>query len=834
MSIRNLDALFRPGAIALIGGSADSGTIGQVVAQNLLRAGFDGPIMPVHPTHHAIAGVLAYPSVAELPVTPDLGVIASPPDSVAETVAELGARGARAAVVLTAGFGEDGSASGTARFQALLDAARPYTMRVLGPNCLGVMAPRHGLNASFARHAPLAGDLGFVTQSGAMVTAMLDWAQPRGIGFSHIVSLGDKADVDFGDSLDFLASDGHTRAILMYVEAITDARKFMSAARAAARTKPVIVIKGGKHAEGARAAQRHTGAPAGRDAAYDAAFRRAGMLRVNSLHELFDAAETLAMSPPVKGDRMTIVTNGGGPGVLAADAVVDGGGKLAELSEDTIEKLNGVLPPMWSATNPVDIVGDASGERYAGAIKVLLNQRESDAILAINCPGPTEDPAETANAVVRAMGGRRRPLFAAWLGTGSAQDAHKVFAANRVPSYNAPEAAVRGFLHLVRYRRSQENLMETPPSLPDRLAPDTDAAARVIRRAHAAQRTTLDAEESRALLAAYGLETAPRDAAWGAPDASIPVAMGAREEPPFGPVLLFGQGGPAWEARHDIAVGLPPLNMTLARRMIDETHVTGVLDNGTPNGTRDAAALALIGLSQLLIDHPEVAEVTINPMQAGQGRVLVTDARVSLRAAPAAGDAPAESRLAIRPYPAQLARTLTLRDGLNVHLRPIRPEDEPALQALFKQLDPEDVRLRFFSPMRELSHRFAARLTQIDYDREMAFVAANPEDPGELWGAVRLTCDPDNEEGEYAVMVRSDLKGRGLGYTMMRAIIAYGRERGTGAIVGDVLSENRAMLTMCRDLGFTVAHNPEDPQVRRVHLDLQADGYGAAPAAQSA
>ncbi len=830
MSIRNLDALFRPGAVALIGGSPKNGAIGRVVAQNLLQAGFNGPIMPVHPKHKSIAGVLAYPTVEDLPVTPDLGVIAAPPDAVPETIAALGARGARAAVVLAGGFGEDGSEAGKARFQALLDAARPYTMRVLGPNCLGVMAPRHGLNASFSRHAPLPGDLGFVTQSGAMVMAMLDWAQPRGIGFSNIVSLGAKADVDFGDSLDFLANDPHTRAILMYVEAITDARKFMSAARSAARTKPVIVIKGGKHAEGARAAERHTGAPAGRDAAYDAAFRRAGMLRVDSLHELFDAAETLAMSPPVKGDRMTIVTNGGGPGVLAADALVEGGGKLAELSEDTIEKLNATLPPTWSATNPVDIVGDASGERYAGAIKVLLNQRESDAILAINCPGPAEDPAETANAVVRAMGGRRRPLFAAWLGTDAARDAHRIFAGNRVPSYNAPEDAVRGFLHLVRYRRSQENLMETPPSLPDRLTPDTQAATRIIRQAQAAQRDELAAEDARALLAAYGLELTPRDTAWGAPDSSVPIAMGAREEPPFGPVLLFGQGGPAWEARHDIAVGLPPLNMNLARRMIDETHVAGVLDNGTPNGTRDAAALALIGLSQLLIDHPEVAEVAVNPMQAGQGRVLVTEARVVLRRT---ASEPGESRLAIRPYPAQLSQTVTLRTGETIYLRPIRPEDEPALQALFKRLDPEDVRLRFFSPMRELSHRFAARLTQIDYDREMAFVAANPDDPGELWGAVRLTCDPDNEEGEYAVMVRSDLKGRGLGYTLMRAIIGYGRDRGTGAIVGDVLAENRAMLTMCRELGFHIAHSPEDPQVRRVRLELQADGDDT-PAAQSA
>jgi acetyltransferase len=815
VSIRNLDALYRPGAIALIGGSASPGAVGRIVAENLLRAGFDGPIMPVHPTRRAVSGVLAYPRVADLPVTPDLGVVATPPDAVASTVAELGERGARAAVILTAGFGEDGSETGAARQRAVLEAARPHTLRVLGPNCLGVISPRQAVNASFAAHAPAPGDLALVTQSGAMAMAMLEWARPRGIGFSHIVSLGDMADVDFGDCLDYLAHDPRTRAILLYVEAITDARKFMSAARAAARTKPVIVIKGGRHAEGAHAAARHTGAAAGRDAVYDAAFRRAGMLRVDSLNELFDAAATLAMSPPVKGDRMTIVTNGGGPGVLAADALVDGGGALTELSTDTVATLDGVLPAAWSRRNPVDILGDADAERYASALKTILAQRGGDAVLVINAPGPSADPVATADAVARAMGGRRRPVFAAWLSGGNGEP-HRIFAANRVPSYAAPEDAVRGFLHLVRHRRSQDNLMETPPALPDHFVPDTSTAAEIVAGARADRRTVLTADETARVLDAYNLPQVRDD---GRPTDGIRLAMGMRTEPPFGPVLLFGQGGPAWGARHDIAVGLPPLNLALARRMIAETRVAEVLD-GNGEGTAEAAALALVALAQLTADRPEIAELDVNPMVACDGGIAVTAARIALQPADAAIPESGESCLAIRPYPQHLARTVTTRRGFTATLRPIRPEDEPALQALVQRLDPDDVRLRFFSPMRELSHTFAARLTQIDYDREMAFVAVNPADDGEMYGVVRLTCDPDNIEGEYAVMVRSDLKGRGLGYTLMETIIGHARERGIEAIVGDVLTENTGMLAMCRELGFKVRHSPDDPQVMRVRLTL--------------
>ncbi len=905
MSIRNLKSLFQPRSVALIGASRQAGSVGKVLARNLFHGGFEGPVLPVHPTHEAIEGVLAYDSVAGLPFAPDLAVIAAPPDSAAEAVAELGQRGTRAAVLVADGFDERRSESGKARRQAVLDAARPHTLRVLGPNSVGLMLPQPGLNASATHLSPASGDLAFVTQSGGMLTAMLDWASPRGIGFSQVVSLGDMIDVDFGDTLDYLASDPHTRAILLYVETITHARKFMSAARAAARTKPVIVIKGGRHEEGARAASTHTGALAGTDAVYDAAFRRAGMLRVDTLHELFDAAETLSTSPRVHGERMAILTNGGGPAVLATDALIAGGGTLAEISEATLERLDEALPAGWSRGNPVDIAGDASGERYAAALQILLEQKDADAVLVLNCPTAVADSTDAAAAVVRVLGGRRRrPVFAAWLGEESAREARQVFARHRIPSYATPEDAVRGFLHLLRYRRGQEALMETPPSLPGHFEPDRRAAGRPVEAALRENRTWLSEAASKQVLAAYGIPVvatrfaesvdaavqAARDLGFPAavkivspdiahksevggvaleletaeelraaaermlrriartrPDATMEgftvqpmvrrpgaheLIIGASEDPLFGPVLLFGQGGVAVEVLRDQALALPPLNLNLARRMIAETRVHRLLAGyrGQPPAALDEIALALMNLSQLVVDRPEVAEVDINPLLADGKGVIGLDARIRVRRPDSSGAA----RLAIRPYPKQLETTITTQDGLQAFLRPIRPEDEPALRETFKKLSPEDVRLRFFTPMKELSHQFAARLTQIDYDREMALVAVNPADPGDIWGVVRITADPDNQRGEYAVVVRSDLKGRGLGYCLMQQLVAHARRRGIGEIVGDVLAENRSMLQMCRDLGFEVTHDPEDPQLMRVRLVVEKQAHNTGSGCTSA
>ena len=898
MSVRNLEHLFKPASVALIGASTRAGSVGAVVARNLFNAGFKGPVMPVNPKHRAVEGVLAYPDVASLPLTPDLAVICTPPDSVPALIAELGARGTKAAIIITAGLGVDDGSGGTLR-QAALDAAKPHLLRIVGPNCLGIMAPGTGLNASFAHIAPRAGDIAFVTQSGAMVTAVLDWAAARSVGFSHFVSLGDMADVDFGDMLDYLAADPGTKAVLLYIEAVTDARKFMSAARACARLKPVIIIKAGRHAEGARAAASHTGALAGSDAVYDAAFRRAGALRVYEMRELFDAVETLATARPPQGERLAILTNGGGPGVLATDALIDFHGTLADLAPETMARLDAALPATWSRGNPVDIIGDAPPARYAEALKALLADPNSDAVLVLNCPTAVADSTEVARAIIDAAAGSKRTLLTNWLGDPAAAEARHLFTEQRIPTYATPEQAVRGFMDLVQFRRNQALLMETPPSLPENFVPDRDRAGEILGAVLAEGRDWLSESEAKEVLAAYQIPVVPTriartpaEAATHAEEMAGPVALkilspdithksdaggvalnletpeearlaaetmlatirrrqpkarlegftvqpmirrthahelivGMVDDRQFGPVLLFGQGGTAVELLDDKALALPPLNMKLAHETMAETRIIRLLRGyrDRPAADLDAIALTLIKISQMVCDFAEIAELDINPLLADEKGVIALDARIRVAKPERRGTA----RLAIRPYPQELEQEMVVRDGSRYAVRPIRPEDGPALQALFARLAPEDIRMRFFSPLKSLPPALAARLTQIDYDREMALIASPILSPtpghgqapeAEISAVVRISCDPDNERAEYAILVRSDLKGRGIGYGLMNLIIAHARQRGVQEVFGDVLRENQPMLQLCRDLGFTAMESEEDPALARMVLQI--------------
>lgn len=838
MTIRNLRSLFAPRSIAVIGATRNPATVGHVLAQNLFGAGFDGPIMPVNPAQGAVAGVLAYPDVASLPVAPDLAVITTAPDTVPGLIDALGRRGTRAAVVVTANPLADPHRDERAR--AMLDAARPHLLRIVGPASLGVMVPAAGLDASVAHVRPRTGSIAFVTQSGTVVTAMLDWAAARGIGFSKLVALGDMLDVDLGDTLDYLADDPDTRAILLYVESVTHARKFMSAARAAARSKPVIVVKAGRSAEGAALALAHTGAPAGPDAVYDAAFRRAGMLRVHGLAELFEAVEILSSPTLPRGDRLAVLTNGGAVGVMATDALVAGGGRLAVLSPATTAALDRALPA-WSRQNPInlvgDVVGDVPGARYGAALQALLASAGSDvdAVLALHCSTALSAPGDAARAVVTAYGDRRTPpLLTSWVGAGTASEARQLFAARRIPSYDTPEQAVRAFLYMVDYRRSQEALMETPPSQP-RGAPHGAARARqVIARALAAERALLDPAEVADVLSAYGIPVAfpaagaaagaaaEADAATaGAPGpGAFELCLGMTVDPVFGPVLYFGHGGPAAELIADRAVGLPPLNLRLAAELMSRTRIHRLLQGYRDRAPADldAVSMALICLAQLVIDVPEVIELDINPLLAGPGGVLAQGARIRVAAAQAAPAA----RLAIRPYPSELEEQVTIGDSALL-LRPILPEDEPSLQAAFAKLTPEQVRLRFFVPLKTLSHVMAARFTQIDYDREMVFVLTEPGPAGvtELYGVVSMNADPDGERAEYAIMVRNDVSRRGLGTLLMRRIIDHARQRGIGQIFGDVLRENHIMRKLCHTLGFRETEVPEEPGVVRVVMPLR-------------
>lgn len=870
MSIRNLDALFAPATIALVGASNRPGSVGAVLARNLLEAGFAGPILTVNPHERAIRSTLNYHSIAELPLAPDLAIIATPAESVPGLIRELGERGCRAAVVISAGFGEGARPEGMALKQAMLDAAKPYLMRIVGPNCLGILAPHMGINASFAHLTPAKGDVAFVTQSGAVATSILDWASARGIGFSHVVSLGAMSDVDFGDMLDYLALDPKTRSILLYVEAVTEVRKFLSAARMASRNKPVVVVKTGRSTAGAKAALSHTGALAGADAVYDAAFRRAGMLRVSTLDELFQAAGTLATGIRVKGDRLAILTNGGGIGVLAVDALAAENGHLAELSETTLARLNEVLPEAWSHANPVDILGDAPGRRYALALEALLDERGADAILIMNCPAAVADSLDAARAVVETLGTRHAAVLTCWLGEGAPDEARHLFAAQRLPTYETPEQAIRAFSHLFSYRRNQQALMETPPALAEAVTLEPAKAEAVIDGVIAAGRRVLTEPEAVAVLAAYDIPTVPAivartptEASQAAQRLGFPVVLkilspdishksdvggvqlnlaspgavtqaaedmleavrraqpearvegfnvqpmirrpgahelivGVAEDSLFGPVIVFGQGGTAVEVIGDRVVGLPPLNPLLARDMIASTRVARLLCGyrDRPAADLEAVTATLIKVSQLVNDLTRVVELDINPLLTDASGVIALDARIVVRAE---GDQ--RKPLAIRPYPQQLEEEIETRAGQRYCLRPIRPEDEGALVEMLRNSTPEDVRLRFFAAIKPFDHAFAARLTQIDYDREMAFVATSPGESA-IVGVVRLSADPDKEKAEFAIMVRSDKKGTGLGYQLMQQMIDYARETGIRQVFADVLRENHPMRQMAAELGF--------------------------------
>ena len=862
MTTRNLDALFEPKAIALIGASNRPGSVGQVLARNLLESGFAGPVMPVNPKATAIRSALAYASVADLPITPDLAVIATPAETVPGLIADLGARGCRAAVVITAGLG-----NGELR-QQMLDASRPHLLRIIGPNCLGFLSPGRGINASFAQLTPRKGGLALVAQSGAITTAALDWADGKGLGFSHVVTLGDTADVDFGDLLDYLAQDQATKAILLYVESIGDARKFMSAGRIAARAKPVVVIKAGRSAAGAKAAYSHTGALAGADAVYDAAIRRAGMLRVKELRELFDAVSTLSARFDVRGDRLAIITNGGGAGVLAVDALATRGGRLAELSPETIEALNAVLPATWSHGNPVDIVGDAQPERYAAAVDAVLREPNADAILILNCPVAVADSTAAAQAVIEALKARptRRPVLTCWLGETSVVSARRLLAERAMPCHETPDEAVRAFVHLVDHARNQAMLQQTPPAGPE---PLDRAGARAIVEATLAQgRTALTEPEAKDVLRAYGFpvvdsrvaadpakaaalardmgqgpfalkifspdishktdvggvalnlasaddveaaaQTMLRSVARLAPSARIDgfivqpmisrpqareLICGLSGDPTFGPVVLFGQGGVAVEVLADRVVGLPPLNQVLAKEMVGRTRVSKMLKAFRDRQAvdEDALAQALERLSLLAIELPEVAELDINPLLADHEGVLALDARISLAR-------PARQRLAIHPYPSDMDSTFVLADGQVVQIRPIRPEDAPRLTELVARTSADDVHLRFRGGLRHLPDALAARLSQIDYDREMALAAVAPG--GDILGVSRLVSDPEGDTAEFALLVRTDHQQHGLGRHLLQEILDYGQARGLRRVWGEVMSDNDRMLGLASALGF--------------------------------
>lgn len=805
MTIRNFDALFTPGSIALLGASDRPGSVGAVIARNLASAGYAGDLWFVNPRPQMVEGRQVLPSVETLPASPDLAVIATPAEEIPALITALGKKGCRAAVVISAAPREQADSWRS----AVLTAAQPHLLRVLGPNCIGFQSPAAHINASFAHLLPKPGRIALVSQSGAVLAAMLDWAASADIGFSHVLSLGDMADIDFGDVLDFLALDSATNAVLLYMENVTHARKFMSAARIAARAKPVIVVKAGRSASGARAAATHTGALAGADRVYDAAFSRAGMLRVDELEHLFLAAELLAHTRKINGDRLSIITNGGGAGVMAADVLEAEHGVLASLPDAVIRKLDAALPPNWSRANPVDIIGDAREDRYQAAVEALLDEGVQDGLLVINCPTGVADRTLSAEAVIGASARTKTPVLTCWLGEQTASDARKLFRKARLPTFATPNEAVRGFMHLANYSRNQRLLMETPHAA--WASGDRDAAYTLVERVKAEVRSILTEPESKALLSAYGIPTVrtlladtPEAAGLRAselggsialkilsPDlthksdiggvrlglsdpaavtsaahdmlakvrnsapsaridgftvqqmiyrpSALELIVGFSADRTFGPVVLFGAGGVAVETLDDTAIAIPPLNDLLARELIARTRVAKLLRGYRHVPAADTGAIVnvLLGLSRIIADLPMITSMDINPLLVDRDGVLALDARVQIGATPSAP-------MSICPYPSAMEQEITLQEGQRFVLPPIKPDDQDALIELIGRCAPRDLRFRFLGSLASLPPALAARLSQIDYDREMALVAIEP-DTGAIAGVCRIIIDPNFE-----------------------------------------------------------------------------------------
>jgi acetyltransferase len=895
---RPLEALFNPGCVAVIGASERPGSVGRTLLWNLLRSPFGGTVYPVNPRRHSVLGVHCYASVAELPEPVDLAVIATPAQGVPEVVAACVAAGVRAAIVISAGFREVGP-EGVALEGRLREALRGSGMRLLGPNCLGLMNPRIGLNASFALSQPEAGHVGFLSQSGAICTAVLDWSRREKVGFSAFVSMGSMLDVGWGDLITELGDDPATRSIVIYMEAIGDARSFLSAAREVALTKPIVLIKGGRSAEAAKAAASHTGALAGSDAVLEAALRRCGVLRVERLSDLFDLAEVLAKQPRrPAGPRLAILTNAGGPGVLATDALVLSGGELASLDPATVAALDAVLPPHWSRSNPIDILGDADPERYGRAIEIALADPNSDALLVILTPQAMTDPAATAVRLRELAAGSAKPLLASWMGGEEVAAGEGLLNQAGIATNDYPDAAARLFTALWRYSYNLRGIYETPSLVPEPSDGEqgvegvaAEQGPAVLQRAQSEGRDLLSELEAKQVLASAGipvvetrlaasaeeavavagaigypvvlklnsptithksdvggvrLDLAGPEAvaeayrtmaatvteSWG-PEAfagvsvqpmlprhaGLELIVGSSLDPQFGPVILFGSGGTLVEVQGDTAVALPPLNTTLARRLMEQTRVYEALQGvrGAPPADLAALERLLVRLSQLVLEQPAIREIDINPLLVLPGdprRPLVAlDARILIQ--PLAGEGCSLPRPAIRPYPSEYVRPWKLRDGTAVTIRPIRPEDEPLVVAFHRTLSEESVYYRYFHMMSLQSRTTHERLVRIcftDYERELALVV-DRQDPTsgehELLAVGRLSRQHGVNAAEFSMLVSDGYQKQGLGTELLGQLLRIGRDEGIERVTAEILHENGAMQRVCRKLGFQLRNTPE-------------------------
>ena len=885
----SIERMFEPETVALIGATEREGSVGRDIMENLLMGKGEREIFPVNPNRKTVLGLKCYPSIKDVPKHVDLAIVAVPAKIVPKVVEECGEAGVDGVVIISAGFREVGE-EGRKLEEKIDQIRRKYNLRILGPNCFGFIRPHIKLNATFLRRMPEPGQIAFISQSGALGSAILDWAVASHIGFSMFISLGSMLDIDFGDLIDYLGEDPNTKSILIYMEGIENierARKFMSAARGFARTKPIIILKPGKHEAGARAAKSHTGSMVGSFEVYDAAFKRIGAVRVDEIADLFNCAGVLDSRYLPAGPRLAIITNAGGPGVIAADAVVDYGGEMAKLSEKTLETLNSILPPHWSKGNPIDVIGDADVKRYVEVLKTCLNDPNIDGVIVIYTPQGAADPKELAEAIIDIALEKIKPVLAVWMGGGeSIEEARKIFFRNNIPCYDTPEEAVKTYTYMYRYKRNLELLYETPHELPIDIAPPKNHLKILIKRALNEKREVLTEDEVERFLRVYGIPTPSGGLARSvgeaillaskmgypvvlkiiSPDiihktdvggvilginneselreafnrllnnvkqkcpnariegvyvqkmvtkADYELILGSKKDPIFGSVILFGAGGVGVEVFKDYALGLPPLNQVLARRIMEETKIYRLLKYGhrnKPPVNLTKLEEILIRFSNMIVDFPEIKEIDINPLIASENEFYAVDARIILDLEVAGKKSPPYSNLVIKPYPTKYIMPYRLKDGTQVLLRPIRPEDEPLEAELIRNLSEETKRFRFFQVIKDITHDMLVRFCNIDYDREMAIIAEYTDSSGRKRnvGVGRLIMDPTRKRGEFAVVVADDFQGKGLGTKLIDVLIEIAEEKGLELIYGVVMPENTRMIELCKKLGFEIRYTPEE------------------------
>jgi acetyltransferase len=886
MDVHNLNRFFNPKRIAIMGVSSNPNSVGGKVLSNLVGGGFDGVVYPIHADREAVLGIHCFPSIKELPKIPDLGVICAPATQVSGFVRECGEAGIMGLIIISAGFKETGPDGKALEEQVKAEAARFSDMRIIGPNCLGIINPNSRLNISFAAGMLKAGHVAFISQSGALCTSVLDWALEGKIGFSHLVSIGNTIDVDFGDLIDYFGEDEKTESIILYIESITQARKFMTAARAFARTKPIIAYKAGRFPESAQVAASHTGAMASEDSVYDAAFLRTGVARVFDIGDIFDCAELIGRNKVPQGPRLGIITNAGGPGVMATDALIEANGVLAKLSDKTMDALNENLPPFWSHRNPIDVLGDANSKRIEKAAQIVIQDPQIDAVLIILTPQAMTNPTATAKVVGKLAETSNKPILAAWLGGTAMKDGLKILTDSGVPAYKTPEQAIRAFMIMVAYSRNLEALYETPKDIRVEFAIDRDKTrADFLQKA---DRQILTEDISKSLIDAYGIKSVMPYPAYSADKAAeiayeigypvvlkihspdithksdvggvmldlendtmvrlayekivsgakekqpsaridgvtvqkmidnrdgIELIVGIKKDPVFGTVIMAGMGGTGAELFGDKALGFPPLNESLARKMLESLKIWPLFTGyrGRPPANTEQLIEVMIRLSYLAADYPEIAELDINPLLVGPKEIVALDARIVLDENLIGKEIEPYSHLALRPYPEKYVKIARLKDKTEVLLRPIKPEDEPLWMDLLANCSRESIYMRFRYLFQWATHEAATHYCFIDYDREIAIVAEIVENGNrKIIGVGRLIADPDHESVEYAILIADAWQQKDLGKILTDYCLEIARHWKLNRVVAVTTTDNRKMIKVFQNLGFEINYETADSTV---------------------